>query len=176
MVTQLCVQSTTHIANSFRYQGKLPYDTLKSFIGVTPLAQQVGMLMVHPSLPVRCRRPLVQSADLSRTSGPNKVRALGMTSDKRLPQFLNVPTIGETISDFEWSAWVGAFVPAGTPTPIVDKLNGLLKQALADPAAVKLLTDATLNPMYMSPVQFDAKLHADYKKHGSLMKEIGLVK
>lgn len=233
----LMVQSTTHIANAFMYQGKLPYDTLKSFIGLTPLAQQVGMLMVHPSLPVKSTRELIAlikkqpgqldygsagngsyvhlgmelfrsatntkithvpyrgggplsialiSGEVQTTIGTigafiphirsNKVRALAVTSDKRLPQFPNMPTIGETIPGFEWSAWVGAFVPAGTPVPIVEKLNGLLKQALADSAIVKLLTDATLNPMYMTPAQFDTRLHADYKKYGTLMKDIGLVK
>ena len=46
------VQSATHVANPHLYK-KLPYDTLRDFIGVTPLAVQVGMLVVHPSLPVK---------------------------------------------------------------------------------------------------------------------------
>ena len=69
-----------------------------------------------------------------------------------------------------------AFVPTNTPEPIVNKLNGLLKQALADPKIEKMLTDATLYPMYMTPQQFDARLKADYEKYGKLMAEIGLVK
>ncbi|MPZ46587.1 MAG: helix-turn-helix domain-containing protein [Betaproteobacteria bacterium] len=51
------VQSTTHIANAHLYK-KLPYDTLKDFIGVTTLARQVGVLLVHPSLPVRTGKEL----------------------------------------------------------------------------------------------------------------------
>ena len=43
--------SATHIANAFLYKN-LPYDTLNDFIGVTTLAKQVGVLVVHPSLPV----------------------------------------------------------------------------------------------------------------------------
>lgn len=105
-----------------------------------------------------------------------KLRALGVSSAERLPQFPDVPTIGEAIPGFEWTAWVGAFAPAGTPAPVLNKLNGLLKQALADPKIVKMLTDATLYPMYMTPQQFDARLKADYAKYGKLMTEIGLVK
>lgn len=64
----LMVQSTTHVANAFMYQSKLPYDTLDSFIGLTPLAQQVGMLLVHPSLPVKTTRELIALAKKSRAS------------------------------------------------------------------------------------------------------------
>ena len=46
------VHSATHVANPHLYK-KLPYDTLKDFTGVTALAVQVGMLVVHPSLPAK---------------------------------------------------------------------------------------------------------------------------
>ena len=55
------VQSTTHVANAHLYK-KLPYDTLKDFIGVTTLARQVGVLLVHPSLPTKTGRELVALA------------------------------------------------------------------------------------------------------------------
>jgi tripartite-type tricarboxylate transporter receptor subunit TctC len=48
----LMVQSATHVANAHLYK-TLPYDVLKDFIGITTLARQVGMLVVHPSLPVK---------------------------------------------------------------------------------------------------------------------------
>ena len=48
----LMVHSATHVTNPHLYK-KLPYDTLKDFTGVTALAVQVGMLVVHPSLPVK---------------------------------------------------------------------------------------------------------------------------
>jgi tripartite-type tricarboxylate transporter receptor subunit TctC len=57
----LMVQSTTHVANAHLY-AKLPYDALKDFIGVTTLARQVGVLLVHPSLPVRSGKELVALA------------------------------------------------------------------------------------------------------------------
>jgi tripartite-type tricarboxylate transporter receptor subunit TctC len=55
------VQSTTHIANAHLYK-KLPYDTLKDFTGVTTLARQVGVLLVHPSLPVSTGKELIALA------------------------------------------------------------------------------------------------------------------
>ena len=55
------VQSATHVANPHLYK-KLPYDTLKDFIGLTPLAVQVGILVVHPSLPARNVKELIALA------------------------------------------------------------------------------------------------------------------
>ena len=57
----IMVQSATHLANAHLYK-KLPYDTLKDFIGVTPMARQVGMLVVHPSLPVRTTKEFIALA------------------------------------------------------------------------------------------------------------------
>src|SRR5262245_969025 len=55
------VHSATQVANPHLYK-KLPYDTLKDFIGVTPLAVQVGMLVVHPSLPAKSVKEYVALA------------------------------------------------------------------------------------------------------------------
>jgi len=231
------VQSTTHIANAYMYKGKIKYDTLKDFIGVTPLAKQIGMLVVHPSMPVNSVQQLIDlanerpgeinygSAGLGsyvhlamamfvsmsgtkivhvpyRGGGPlavalmagevgatistigssiryikdGRMRALGVTSEKRVTQFPEVPAIGEAIPGFEFTAWVGSFVPAGTPRPVVNKLNALLKQTLADPEVSSKLINATLEPMYMTPEQYEKRLQADYNRYGKLMKEIGLVK
>lgn len=57
----IMVHSTTHIASAHLYK-KLPYDTLKDFIGVTPIAAQIGILGVHPSLPVKSVKELVALA------------------------------------------------------------------------------------------------------------------
>lgn len=57
----LMVQSTTHVANAHLYK-KLNYDVLKDFIGVTTLAKQVGMLVVHPSLPVKTGKDFIALA------------------------------------------------------------------------------------------------------------------
>jgi tripartite-type tricarboxylate transporter receptor subunit TctC len=233
----IMVQSTTHIANAYMYKGKLEYDTLKDFIGVTALAKQIGVLVVHPSMPVKTVRQLIElakrrpgeilygSAGLGsyvhlnmamfiamtktkmvhvpyRGGGPlsvalmsgevhttvstigssfrhiqaGRIRALGVTSAKRVPQFPDVPTIGETVKGFEFTAWVGCFAPARTPRAVVNKLNALLKDALADRDVSTKLVNATLEPMYMTPEQFEQRLKSDYERYGELMKKIGVVK
>jgi tripartite-type tricarboxylate transporter receptor subunit TctC len=57
----LMVQSATHMANAHLYKN-LPYDTLGDFIGVTTMARQVAMLVVHPSLPVKTTKEFIALA------------------------------------------------------------------------------------------------------------------
>ena len=57
----LMVYSTTLVANAHMYT-KLPYDTMKDFVGITPVAKLIGMLAVHPSMPVRSVNDLVALA------------------------------------------------------------------------------------------------------------------
>ena len=55
------VQSATHVANAHLYKN-LPYDTLGDFIGITTMARQVSMLIVHPSMPVRTTKEFIALA------------------------------------------------------------------------------------------------------------------
>src|ERR1043165_1647173 len=57
----LMVHSATHVANPHLYK-KLPYDTLKDFVGVAPISLQVGMLVVHPSMPVKTVKEMIALA------------------------------------------------------------------------------------------------------------------
>ena len=62
------IHSTTHVSNPHLYS-KIPYDTMKDFVGIAPLARQVGILVVHPSLPATNVRELI---DLGRKR-PNQI-------------------------------------------------------------------------------------------------------
>ena len=81
-----------------------------------------------------------------------KVRVLGVASDKRLPQLPDVPTIQEALGfPFSINTWYAAYAPAGTPRPIIDKLNAAFNKALKQPdlvarakeLAIELIDDST---------------------------------
>jgi tripartite-type tricarboxylate transporter receptor subunit TctC len=61
-----------------------------------------------------------------------KLRALAVTTAKRLDAFPNVPTLAETLPGYEASSWIGVGAPAKTPTDIIDKLNKEINAALMD--------------------------------------------
>jgi tripartite-type tricarboxylate transporter receptor subunit TctC len=229
----ILVHSATHVANPHLYK-KLPYDTLKDFTGVTALAVQVGMLVVHPSLPAKSVKEFVAlgkarpdqvvygssgsgsfvhlamallnsttntkmvhvpykgggPATIALASGEiqamtatigsliphidsKRVRPLGVTSAKRVKQYPDVPAIAESVPGYEFVAWIGAFVAAGTPRPVVDRLNAEFKKALEHPDTARILGAQTLDPMPMSPEQFAKLLKVDYEKYERVIKLSG---
>src|SRR5688572_13045667 len=90
-----------------------------------------------------------------------RLRVLGVTSDTRLKQFPDVPTIAEAgVPGYEFRGWVAVMAPAGTPKPIVDRVNAEIKKVL-ESRDNKL--DA-LEPWYMTPEQTAARFRSDYEK------------
>src|SRR4029078_5143334 len=63
-----------------------------------------------------------------------KVRLIGVTTPRRMPQFPDVPTVSESgLSGFEFNSWFAIMAPAGTPRDIVQRLSAEVAKALADP-------------------------------------------
>ncbi|VFR83900.1 Tricarboxylate transport protein TctC [plant metagenome] len=59
------------------------------------------------------------------------LKILAVTSDKRLPNLPDVPTVGETLPGYQFYSWYGLWAPAGTPAPVVQRLNAEVNKALA---------------------------------------------
>ena len=227
------VYSATLLANAHLYK-KLPYDVLKDFIGITPVARIVGALVVHPSMPVHTMKDLItlaktrpneisygsagvgafqhlatsflcNKAEIRMTHVPYKggapaaaataggeiqllltviaevlphiqsgrVRPIAVSSDKRVTQLPDLPTIGETVKDYAFTSWLGTFVPAGTPRPIVEKLNAEINKALADSNVSGNLSSQALDPMYETIDDFARMLKSEYDKYEGIVKASG---
>jgi tripartite-type tricarboxylate transporter receptor subunit TctC len=103
-----------------------------------------------------------------------KLRALAITSDKRLPGFEDIPTASETFKGFESIGWFGLFVPTGTPQPVVDAINREAHKALANPDLVQRYADLGMYPRPGSPAalkDFTAEQQTLFKRWVS---ELGL--
>jgi tripartite-type tricarboxylate transporter receptor subunit TctC len=106
--------------------------------------------------------------------GPGKVRALAVTTNERLPQLPDVPTMAEAgLPDFNVSDWVGFVLPKGTPPATRDKLHASLAAAFTDPEARERLRKATFVPVDppLGPVQFGAHLRAEVDKWAKVVRE-----
>lgn len=75
-----------------------------------------------------------------------KLRALAVTSDKRLPGYESVPTAAETLSGFESVGWFAVFVPAGTPAAVVERINGDVNRVAQMPDIVSRMSDLGVYP------------------------------
>src|SRR6187549_495555 len=102
-----------------------------------------------------------------------RVRPIAVSSETRIAQYPDVPAIAETVKGFEFTSWFGAFVPAGTPRPIIDRLNAELRKALADPDVASKLTVQALDPMYMTSEDFARHLKTDYDRLRQVVKDSG---
>jgi tripartite-type tricarboxylate transporter receptor subunit TctC len=89
-----------------------------------------------------------------------KVRALGVTTAKRVSELPDVPTIAETVPGYEVSVWYGISGPKGIPPEIVEKLNMAVNAVLANPKLKARFHDLGGEVMPMSPAEF-GKLVAD---------------
>ena len=109
------------------------------------------------------------------TMAPNvtqgQVRALATTGTARSSVLPNVPTAEEAgLSGYEATIWLGLMAPAGTPKPIVDKLNAAVNAAMQRPEIVKLWADQGAVPMSMTPEAFDKFLRGDIVKWADVVK------
>jgi tripartite-type tricarboxylate transporter receptor subunit TctC len=104
-----------------------------------------------------------------------RVRAIATTSAKRTSGPLgDLPTVSETISDFELVTWHGVMVPAATPKEIVQKLNREIQWVLEQPDVRKRFADGGLDITGGSPEAFDALLKRDYAKYGKILAGAGV--
>lgn len=102
----------------------------------------------------------------------NQVRALATTGKARSNVLPNVPTVTEAgIAGYEATIWLGLMAPAGTPKPVVDKINAAVNAAVKRPDIVKLWTEQGAVPMSMTPEEFDKFLRGDIVKWAEVVKK-----
>ncbi len=101
-----------------------------------------------------------------------KVKAIAVTTSQRVPQLPNVPTIAESgVPGFEVVGWLAAFVPKGTPTSIVSKLNAVINQAQNNPELRKTLDAASVIPVIYTPEQTAKFVQDEYDKWGRVIRD-----
>ena len=104
-----------------------------------------------------------------------KLRALAVTSQKRLSFLPDVPTVAESgYKDFVAMDWKAIVAPAGTPADIVQRLNAEVTKALAQPALMATLEAEGSVPMTGTPEQAARFIKAEQDKWGSLIREAGI--
>jgi tripartite-type tricarboxylate transporter receptor subunit TctC len=102
------------------------------------------------------------------------VRALGISTSKRIAVAQDIPTIGEAVPGYEVVGWNGILAPANTPRPIVDKLNTAILAALKTPEMEKLLSEQGIEPAGNSPEEFAKLMHADIEKWIRVCRDAGI--
>jgi tripartite-type tricarboxylate transporter receptor subunit TctC len=103
-----------------------------------------------------------------------KLRALGVTSQKRSPAAPEIPTIAEAgLPGFEAVSWFAVFAPSGTPKPVVDKLQTEISRILKMPDVAKRLNDIGLDPVGSTAEELAAYQRTEIIKWAKVVKDSG---
>ncbi len=104
-----------------------------------------------------------------------KLVALAVNGARRSSALPEVPTLQEAgFRDAEYPMWLGIFLPARTPRDIVDRLNRETLKALEEPKVKDRLAALGVDPLAMTPAEFDALVEAETGMNAALVKAIGL--
>lgn len=99
-----------------------------------------------------------------------KLRALAVTSRKRLPSLPDTPTVAELLPGYDGDGWQGFYVPAGTPRDIVARFNREIVKALQQPDVQAKLVDLGLTPVGNTLEEFAEVSRLEYEKWGKIAK------
>jgi len=101
-----------------------------------------------------------------------KLRALAQTGARRVSAYPDTPTVAESgYPGFEVNSWVGLLAPAGTPRPVIDRLQAEVRKIVTDPAFGARLQEQGLTGIASTPEQFAAALKIEQDKWTRLVRE-----
>ena len=104
-----------------------------------------------------------------------KLRALAVIAPQRLPALPEVPTVAEAgLPGFEVTTWYGVLAPAGTPRPIVTRLNAELVKAMHSPEMKERLAGIGTDAVTSTPEEFAAYIQSEIAKWGDVIRKANL--
>jgi len=230
----LLLMSNTHTINESLIPKK-PFALMKDFVAVAPINYSDLVLVVHPSVPAKTVRELIQMAkakprglnyassgngtpyhlagelfksmagvdivhvpykgsseartgvmggqvemmfDAITTMTPiikgGRVKALATTGLKRSSVLPDLPTVSESgVKGYEATIWLGIMAPAGTPKPVIDRLNAEIVKVAGRPDVRKAWNEQGAEPMSMTPGEFEKYLNDDIAKWAKVVKVSG---
>lgn len=100
-----------------------------------------------------------------------RLRALAVSGTTRSPQLPDVPTVQEQgVKDFDVTSWFAYFAPAGTPQPVIDKLNAAISKVAASPAIKDKLSSMGMEPATSTPAQLGTMVKEEKAKWAEVIK------
>jgi tripartite-type tricarboxylate transporter receptor subunit TctC len=188
--TSLGVNSVAELIDLLKKNpGKYNYGSIGngslSHLAMEALAIKSGTTMVHvpypgsPQAMTAVLRNDVQMGCLPAISvtphvASGQVKILAISLGQRSALMPGIPTLKEAGIDVEADAWNGLIAPAKTPEPIIARIQGVVAEALAEPAIREKLATQFMEPIPTTPAQFHAKIDADLARWAPVIKALDL--
>ena len=103
-----------------------------------------------------------------------RIRALATGHSKRLRTMPELPTIAEPLPGFTNDGWYGVFAPAGTPAPIINKLNAEMKRALANAEFSKHIESLGMEPAGSTPQELSVWVRSELERWTKAVRDAGI--
>ncbi len=127
--------------------------------------------LISGRLQLLCTSP----AQVMSTIREGKIKAVFITGAKRMSQLPNVPTIQESgVAGYDVNAWVGLMVPAGTPDPVVQRLNKEIASIINSPEIKTRLSNDGSEVVASSPEAFASHIRRELVKWGTVIRNAGI--
>jgi tripartite-type tricarboxylate transporter receptor subunit TctC len=144
-------------------------------ISIEGIQYKGGVLAVQDLLAGQVQMIFSDALPVMQHIRAGKLRPIGITSKDRSPLSPDIPTMAEQgFADLVAVNWWGVLVPAGTPRPIVDKLNADLVKVLADPDLKKKYADLGVEPMSSTPEFFGDFIRTESARYAKVIKDAGI--
>lgn len=155
-------------------------------VGIEKFNVAAGVKAVH--VPLKGTPPILAETMAGRVEyafvpavsgmGPikdGKVKALAVSTSKRVAALPDVPTLGEAgFAQGESTFWLALLAPAKTPPDVIAKVNAEVSRALKAPEIVERLAKLGTEPMFMTPAEADVFIQREYQDLGKVMRDAGL--
>jgi len=168
----------------------LPYDP-KDFAGVATLLKSVNLMVVSPNVPAKTVRELIDYAKANpgklnfASSGigtsshlaharSGALRALSVAAPERSVVLPEVPTIAETLPGYDASSINYISAPAGTPAPIVERLNHEINAVMAEAEVRDRLVELGLVPITESIADLEKRISAESEKWKTVIEQMSV--
>ena len=105
-----------------------------------------------------------------------KLRPVGTSGLTRASYLPDVPAVAEAAPGYEVTSWNGLAAPAGTPAPIIDRLNAVMREILVIPEVKTKYAEFGVEAKASSPAELKARLESDIKKWSAVIEKAGIPK
>lgn len=231
----LLLGASSGLTTNPAFGSKLEYDSVKDYAPVGLAAYVPQLLVVHPSVPAKSTKELIDLAKaqpgkiifgspgagtvghlsvelLSATTGAKfthvpykgvapavidllggriqalfgsvtgtqpqvsagKIRAIATGHLERLRTMPELPTVAESLPGFTNNGWYGIFAPAGTPAPIINKLNAEMKRALANAEFTKHVESIGMEPASSTPQELREWVRSELARWTKVVRDAGI--
>ncbi len=150
-------------------------------LGAVRLQRMVGIDLVH--VPFKGSIPATSSVMAGETAiafstipaavpqaKAGRLTLLAVSFPKRSPQLPDVPTVAETVGEFDLGLYSGLWAPAGTPRPVIERLHAEVTKSMEQPRVKEVLAANSAEPGRMTPPQFKSYLAKEVKAWGEVVR------